>query len=327
MFFDFSKAFDSVPHRDLVDRLYQIQLHPNIINLLESYLSGRFQSVVVNGYTSDPMRVISGVPQGSVLGPLLFIMYVNSLCNLNFSDNCELVMYADDLVLYKSITSENDWDELQSDIFKISMWTEKNHLSFNISKCKCMLLTRKCLMMPQLYLSDQLIEQVNSYKYLGVLLTSDLRWNSHIDKICMRSKRLLGTLYRKFYRLTSGALLCQLYISLVRPILEYASIVWDPSSQILIKQIESVQKFALRICSHEWNLDYHTLLHSFGLPPLSSRRDYLRLLTLYKPFARTSSLMLSFIPRALRVWNNLGDSYTNNNVTSSEFKDLLRNLF
>ena len=103
VFFDFSKAFDSVPHRDLVDRLYQIQLHPNIINLLESYLSGRFQSVVVNGYTSDPMRVISGVPQGSVLGPLLFIMYVNSLCNQNFSDNCELVMYADDLVLYKSI--------------------------------------------------------------------------------------------------------------------------------------------------------------------------------------------------------------------------------
>ena len=168
------------------------------------------------------------------------------------------------------ITSEKDWDEFQSDI---SMWTEKNH---NISKCKCMLLTRKSLMMPQLYLSDQLIEQDNSYKYLGVLLTSDLRWNSHIDKICMRSKRLLGTLYRKFYHLTSGAFLCQLYISLVRPILEYASIVWDPNSQILIKQIESVQKFALRICSHEWNL-YHTLLHSFGLPPLSSRRDYLRL--------------------------------------------------
>ena len=119
----------------LIGYIRYIQLHPNIINLLESYLSGRFQSVVVNGYTSDTMRVISGVPQGSVLEPLLFIMYVNSLCNLNFSDNCELVMYADDLVLYKSITSEKDWDEFQSDISKISMWTEKNHLSFNIPKC------------------------------------------------------------------------------------------------------------------------------------------------------------------------------------------------
>ena len=123
-----------------------------IINLLESYLSGRFQSVVVNGYTSDPMRVISGVPQGSVLGPLLF-MYVNSLCNLNFPHNCELVMYADDLVLYMSITSEKDWNEFQSDISKISMWTEKNHLSFNISNS---------LMMPQLYLSDQLIEPIST---------------------------------------------------------------------------------------------------------------------------------------------------------------------
>ena len=91
--------------------------------------------MVVNGYTSDPMRVISGVPQGSVLGPLLFIMYVNSLCNLNFPDNCELVMYADDLVLYKSITSEKDWDEFQSDISKISMWTEKNHIFLSVSVC------------------------------------------------------------------------------------------------------------------------------------------------------------------------------------------------
>ena len=361
VFFDFRKAFDSVPHRNLLDRLHQSQLHPLIIDLLHSYLSGRSQSVVVNGYTSEPIKVVSGVPQGSVLGPLLFILYVNSLCSLTFSENCELVMYADDLVLYKTILSEMDWTDFQNDIARVSTWTVENHLTFNTSKCKCMLFSRKDLMMPRLFLLGQMIEQVTSYKYLGVFLTSDLKWNLHIDNICQKSRRLLGMLYRKFYRTANGRFLCHLYISLVRPILEYASVVWDPTSQNLIKQLESVQKFALRICSHEWNMDYYSLLQEYQLPPLSSRRDYLRLMTLYniifqhfhfpssiltpaivsrstrhkrpesnlyeRPFARTSAFKSSFIPRAIETWNNLGDSYTNHNVSRTEFKHLLKHVF
>ena len=161
--------------------------------------------MVVNGYTSEPLQVISGVSQGSVLGPLLFILYANSLC---FYNDCELVMYADDLVLYMCIRSEEDWTDFQNDICKVALWTKDNHLTFNISKCKSMLLTHTLL---RLFLSGQIIEQVNSYKYLCVLLTSDLRWNSHIDTICQKSKRLHGMLYRKFYRVINGMFLCHLW--------------------------------------------------------------------------------------------------------------------
>ena len=121
--------------------------------------------MVINGATSEPVSVISGVPQGSVLGPLLFIIYVNALCELNLSSSCKLAMYADDLVLYKPITSECEWFAFQQDITAISEWVDEHLLSLNISKCECMLLTRKSSRMPVLFLSNKVIEQVSSYKY------------------------------------------------------------------------------------------------------------------------------------------------------------------
>ena len=119
MFFDFKKAFDTVPHTRLLDELSQLKIHPYLIDLIQSYLTERLQCVVINGATSEPVSVISGVPQGSVLGPLLFIIYVNALCELNLSSSCKLAMYADDLVLYKPITSECEWFAFQQDITAI----------------------------------------------------------------------------------------------------------------------------------------------------------------------------------------------------------------
>ena len=119
VFFDFKKAFDTVPHTRLLDKLSQLKIHPYLIDLIQSYLTERLQCVVINGATSEPVSVISGVPQGSVLGPLLFIIYVNALCELNLSSSCKLAMYADDLVLYKPITSECEWFAFQQDITAI----------------------------------------------------------------------------------------------------------------------------------------------------------------------------------------------------------------
>ena len=109
--------------------------------------------------------------------------------------------------------------------------------------------------MTPLYLGtcSDIIQEVKSYKYLGILITADLWWDVHISGICLKAKRLLGLLYRKFYRSVDSAFLFRLYLSLVRPILEYACPVWDPYTFKNIEQLESVQKFALKICAHRWD--------------------------------------------------------------------------
>ena len=142
------------------------------------------------------MTIKSGVPQGSVLGPLLFLIYISSICDLPLSSRCRLVLYADDLVLFKVTQTSADFLEFQNENCSVG------RLTLNSSKCKCMLLTRKTTIMTPLYLGtcSDIIQEVKSYKYLGVLITADLRWDVHISGICLKAKRLLGLLYRKFYR-------------------------------------------------------------------------------------------------------------------------------
>ena len=229
VFFDFKKAFDTVLHRLLIEKLHKTQLNTSIVEWIGSYLTGRSQKVVINGVSSGSTTVISGVPQGSVLGPLLFLIYIEDICCLNISS--QMVLYADDLVLYKVIQNETDFMELQSDIVEVAKWVKDNSLTFNTSKCKSMLITRKMRTMPPLYLNGQVIVEVKKYKYLGVHLSLDLKWDTHITTICHKSKKLLGLMYRRFYTTVDPIFLCRLYLSLVRPILEYTCQVWDPYTQ------------------------------------------------------------------------------------------------
>ena len=136
VFFDFRKAFDSVPHKNILEKLSRIGFPPNILSWLCSYLSDRKQYVLVNGEHSTSTLVCSGVPQGSVLGPLLFLLYTNDLTNLHLSQKSTLSLYADDMLLYKPITSDISYVEMQQDINCLFQWSQENVLSFNITKCK-----------------------------------------------------------------------------------------------------------------------------------------------------------------------------------------------
>jgi len=170
IFLDIKKAFDTVPHRPLLNKLSDMGLHPHILQWLGSYLQNRLQRVVVNGVASNSLPVLSGVSQGSVLGPLIFLVYINDVLQIDLSLGARLVLYADDMLLYKPVRGAEDLINLQSDIDKISHWTRENFLTLNTAKCKSMLITRKrcCSLSNQFWLRLQSVplDRVYRFKYL-----------------------------------------------------------------------------------------------------------------------------------------------------------------
>ena len=253
VFFDLQKAFDSVPHRPLLDKLRLFDLDPYILRWICSYLMDRKQYVVLNGEQSPACNAISGVPQGSVLGPLLFLMYINDSIRSTALDGNHITLYADDMLLYRVINNPQDFINVQQGIDNIGRWVTENNLRLNSTKCKVMLITRrrtKGSQMPILKLYGQPLERVFEYKYLGVVLSANLSWTPHIDKILAKTRKIIGMLYRQFYQWSDPKVLIKLYTTMVRPHLEYAAPVWSPELIKDISKLKNVQKFALRVCTN-----------------------------------------------------------------------------
>ena len=284
VFFDVSKAFDTVPHLALLSKLSELGLDPFLLRWIRSYLSNRSQYVSIDGVDSHILPVISGVPQGSVLGPLLFILYINDVATV-ISAESEVNMFADDIALYRIIKSSTDYSHLQNDINSISVCIKQKHLQFNTNKCKLMLITKKkdkSIQPPQLVLDGVPLARVHSYKYLGITLTSNLCWSPHIMNCCNKARRPVGLLYRQFYENATSPTLLKLYCSFIRPHLEYAAIVWNPALKGDIELLENAQKFALRVCMKSWNSTYQELLTCAKLPSLQDRRTRASLCHLFK---------------------------------------------
>ena len=355
VFFDFRKAFDSVPHMPLVEKLHKLGLHPYVINWVHNYLADRRQSVVVNGASSRPVRVTSGVPQGSILGPLLFLIYIDDIAHIPISEGSKLVLYADDILLYHPISSPQDYELLQCDVDTIQAYASTQRMTLNTTKCKFMFVSRKKKhSMPNftISLNGLPLETITTFKYLGVLLSSDLSWSSHVHKICSKARQLLGLIYRRFYRHSNEQTLRQLYISLVLPHLEYASSVWSPHLQKDIALLEKTQHFAVKLCTKQWDSNYYELLDKLQLPTLTHRRLHNDLCLLYKiihglmyfppnvitpstrvthtthplllfqPFAHTDAYRHAFVPRSISVWNSLPNCL----VSLSSFTTFKRSL-
>ena len=197
---------------------------------------------------STPLPATSGVPQGSIIGPLLFIIYMNSISVVPLSPTSDLTLYADDMSLSKTVTNLCDLKDTQNDVNSLKLWADTNHLTFNVRKTKFMLLSRKChSALPtnfNITLGDFSIERVHQFKYLGVTISANLSWDIHINEIFGRTRRQVGLLFRRFYRHTTPAVMLKLYKAIIRPHLEYCPFVWDPPTFALRKQVESVQKFA-----------------------------------------------------------------------------------
>ena len=166
----------------------------------------------------------------------------------------------DDIIVYRPIKKHEDYIDIQNDLDTLQAWSNSSRMMFNPQKCKYMVITRKrsnSLVPPVITLTSSVIERTYSYKYLGVTISSDLSWSEHIHTICTKVRRTVGLLYRNFYMNSDTTSLLQLYVSLVRPLLEYACQVWHPHLVRDIAKLERVQKLALRLCTKQWTL------HSF----------------------------------------------------------------
>ena len=190
IYLDFAKAFDTVDHNVLLSKLKAYGVLGQLLTWFANYLSGRLQRVVINGPTSQWAPVTSGVPQGSLLGPLLFIIFINDLPDAAIGD-VFTSLYADDTKIYRNINTIDDCMSRQKTLTNMHTWTRHNNIRFNASKCKALTITRKKSPLDFIYKLDNLeLERVSTEKDVGVNITNSLTWNTHIHAISAKANKL-----------------------------------------------------------------------------------------------------------------------------------------
>ena len=287
IFLDFRKAFDKVPHQKLLYKLKVAGINVEVINWIKNFLSDREQRVVIDGVSSNPVKVTSGVPQGSVIGPLLFLVYINDLGSLI---NSNVRLFADDTVIYRKIESREDRLALSKDLDIIGKWCDDWELELNIHKCSVVnFFKKKSTTEDFLYsIQGKNIAIGESVKYLGVTLTNNLNWSAHIRNICGRALRKLGFVKRIVGR-SDEKVRERCYFTLVRPHLEYACSIWDPANKDCIRELEKVQRKAIRFVknSYDKTASVTQMLKDAGWESLEERRSSQRIKLLDK-FRETS---------------------------------------
>jgi hypothetical protein len=276
--FDFSKAFDVVLHNLLIYKLRKYCFDDCVVRWIEEWLRDRASVVKVNGQTSSRFVVGSGVPQGSVLGPLLFLIYINDLPDCTTGAECRL--YADDTLLCMGLDGVGP-GALQENVSSLSEWADYWGMRFNPSKCMHMGVG-KDLPEFELILDSTSLPKTSQVKYLGVTLDSSLRWNVHITGVIRKANKVLGLLRRSLGNTSSKT--CMLsFNTVVRPTLEYASQVWSPHNQNLMQALDMVQRRAVRWAFRLNRMDSVTeTMLKHNIISLSERRDVLDLAYLAK---------------------------------------------
>ncbi len=357
---DIKKAFDRVNIQLLVNKLNNLGIRNPILSWINSYLTGRLQRVKISNNRSCFIEVTSGVPQGSHIDPLLFLVFINDV-NSVFK-HCRFLLFADDLKLFCRIRNSTDVILLQEDLGKFVEWCDSNKLELNIEKCKAIRFSSKKLLDPPTYfIKDRKLETTLSVNDLGVTFSSKLDFNIHIDNIANKANKLLGFLIRQgtiFYNLRTFIIL---YCSLVRSVLEYCTVIWSPYHLVKIQRLEKIQSRFIKFLCFKFNVDfksnnYVNLLQFFGLALLESRRTYFDLYFMFKilnnmcnctnlcslfnfhvparnvrnpilfdvPFHRTNYSSNSVVPRLSNLANKYRRDISLFNVSSFVFKRSVR---
>ena len=339
---DFEKAFDKVPHKRLISKLNAYGLDNKIIIWIENFLQNRKQRVNINGSYSNWHSVLSGIPQGSILGPLLFIVYINDLPKV-CEPFCEMFLFADDAKIFKHVKTNSDQTTLQKGCNELQKWSDEWLLNLNIIKCKSISVSVSGNTISYDYSLGSLsnnrkLDHVEDIKDLGVIIDSKLKFNLHISDKINKAYRMLGIIKRNFKQMDKFTLI-QLYKTFVRCQLEYAVSVWSPHNKGLIKNLEKVQRRATKLVKQCKHMKYSDRLKYLKFPTLLYRRHRGDMIEVYKIVSgkydediipdliksnnnttRGNSLKLntirtkydirkfSFTVRVINIWNSLPDN-------------------
>ena len=347
IYLDFQKAFDKVPHKKLMVKTRALGIIGEMSDWIEDWLTNRKQRVVINGEASEWADVTSGVPQGSVLGPLLFLIYIN---DIDIGLTSKIAKFADDTKLGTNALNPADVDALRIDLIKLGEWSERWQMPFNCGKCKVMHIGDRN---PQANYSLQgsEIQSVDQEEDLGIIISKDLKFTKQSIKVEKKAQKLIGYIKRQFkYR--NKEIVLQLYTALVRPHLEYAVQFWAPSLQKDINRLEAVQARATKLVPTLRHFGYQRRMDRLNLFDLQTRRlrgqlietfkilkgitnvDYSNLFTLSANQTRSNGFKLelkrykttqcgNFLTyKIANTWNRLPADIVNSN-TVDEFKKKL----
>lgn len=364
VYLDFAKAFDTVDHQILLHKLASYGVSGHLYEWFTNYLSGRRQRVVVDGATSQWAPVTSGVPQGSILGPVLFAIFINDLPDALPVDT-SAALYADDTKLYKFITSIDDCENLQHALTDLNCWGHENNLLFNQSKCKVLTITRKKSPLTYNYHMDSKdLTRVQREKDLGVLMNNILSWDDHVYSVTAKGNKMLGLLKRTCPQLTNTIVRRTLYLTLVKSQLSYATEVWSPPTIKLRSRVESLQRRATLwiLKSKRGEMSYKQRLATLDLLPLCYEREIKDLvlffkalygqidldvhnfvsfvnngrtrlsqnpsLTLKVPLCKSRTFQFSYFNRLVKLWNHLCKVFPSTSFSSlSSFKRTLKDTY
>ena len=231
---DFSRAFDKVAHEKFIQKLHHYSFRGDTLKwIMDFFIDNKKQKVVIDGVNSDCIPISCGVPQGSVFGPILFLVYINELPEQVKSG---VSLFADDTAMYLALSSHTEGQVLQNDLLSLEKWETMWHMNCNPSKCQVLHVTRlKTPTETKYFLHDTELDNVSSAKYLGVTISDDPSWSTHIDNITRSTNQTLGFLKRNI-RVHNKDLKSIAYKTLVRPKLDYASTVWSPTLPLIYRK-------------------------------------------------------------------------------------------
>ena len=345
VFLDFKKAFDSINHQILLDKLHFYGVRGVIHDLFRNYLLERKQYTVYNGHNSSSETVTCGVPQGSILGPLLFLIYINDLSNT--SNILNFLLFADDTnIFFKHRDAECLTNIMNVELCKVSNWIQANKLQLNYEKTHMMIFNsgNKDISQIEIYIDRYDIKKVQTTKFLGISIDLDFKWKTHVNETLRKVSKVIGVMSKLRECIPTHVLLI-IYNSLVLSHLSYNIIVWGGCSKYLLERIYLLQKRVVRIIAKtSYRSHSKPLFLKFNILPVFSLYEYQLLLFMYSyhnnllpanfqgiflcnneyhqyntrsandyrvKYGQTSLTNANFICKAPLLWNKLPDELKN----------------